>query len=102
MEYLDLPQEPPTIIEANRPPAYWPSSTQNQTLVSVENLSIKYAPDLPAVIQDVSFSLNAGERIGLLGRTGRFPWVMNIESFMLTLYIGSGKSTLAMSILRFV
>jgi len=50
----------------------------------VENLSIKYAPDLPAVIQDVSFSLKAGERIGLLGRTG------------------SGKSTLAMSILRFV
>ncbi|KAF9070335.1 multidrug resistance-associated ABC transporter [Rhodocollybia butyracea] len=84
VEYLDLPQEPPTIIEANRPPAYWPSSAQNQTLVSVENLSIKYAEDLPSVIQNVSFSLNAGERIGLLGRTG------------------SGKSTLAMSILRFV
>ncbi|KAJ3788774.1 hypothetical protein GGU10DRAFT_384717 [Lentinula aff. detonsa] len=84
VEYLDLPQEPPVVIESNRPPAYWPSSTQNQTLVSVENLSVKYAPDLPAVIQDVSFSLKAGERIGLLGRTG------------------SGKSTLAMSILRFV
>ncbi|KAJ4488293.1 ABC transporter type 1, transmembrane domain-containing protein [Lentinula aciculospora] len=71
VEYLDLPQEPPVIIESNRPPAYWPSSSQNQTLVSVENLSVKYAPDLPAVIQDVSFSLRAGERIGLLGRTGR-------------------------------
>ncbi|GAW07489.1 multidrug resistance-associated ABC transporter [Lentinula edodes] len=63
---------------------YWPSSSKDQILVSVENLSVKYAPDLPAVIQDVSFSLKAGERIGLLGRTG------------------SGKSTLAMSILRFV
>ncbi|KAE9406993.1 hypothetical protein BT96DRAFT_963262 [Gymnopus androsaceus JB14] len=70
VEYLDLPQEPLPIIESNRPPAYWPSSTQNETLLSVENLSIKYAPDLPAVIQDVSFSLKAGERIGLLGRTG--------------------------------
>ncbi|KIK63814.1 hypothetical protein GYMLUDRAFT_40900 [Collybiopsis luxurians FD-317 M1] len=84
VEYLDLPQEPPIIIESNRPPAYWPSSSPNETLISVENLSVKYAPDLPAVIQDISFTLRAGERIGLLGRTG------------------SGKSTLAMSILRFV
>ncbi|KIY74057.1 hypothetical protein CYLTODRAFT_385456 [Cylindrobasidium torrendii FP15055 ss-10] len=83
VEYLDLPQEPPAIIEDNRPPAYWPSTT-NGDLISVENLVIKYAPDLPAVLQDVSFTLRAGERIGLLGRTG------------------SGKSTLAMSILRFV
>lgn len=70
VEYLDLPQEPAPIIESNRPPAYWPSSTPNENLVTVENLSIKYAPDLPAVIQDVSFSLKAGERVGLLGRTG--------------------------------
>ncbi|KAF9007200.1 hypothetical protein BDQ17DRAFT_1351594 [Cyathus striatus] len=84
VEYLDLPQEPPTVIESNRVPAYWPSSSNKDTLVSVENLVIKYAPELPAVLQDVSFTLKAGERIGLLGRTG------------------SGKSTLAMSILRFV
>ncbi|KAJ6593236.1 multidrug resistance-associated ABC transporter [Mycena capillaripes] len=83
IEYMDLPQEPPAVIESNRPPAYWPSSAKNDSLIVAENLSIKYAPDLPAVLQDVSFSLKAGERIGLLGRTG------------------SGKSTLAMSILRF-
>ncbi|KAJ7579704.1 hypothetical protein C8J56DRAFT_281572 [Mycena floridula] len=83
VEYLELPQEPPAIIESNRPPAYWPSNTSD-SLLTVENLVIKYAPDLPAVIQNVSFSLKAGERVGLLGRTG------------------SGKSTLAMSILRFV
>ncbi|KAF8220884.1 multidrug resistance-associated ABC transporter [Tricholoma matsutake] len=84
VEYLDLPQEPPTIIESNRVPAYWPSSSNNDSLIVVEDLVIKYAPDLPAVLQNVSFSLKAGERVGLLGRTG------------------SGKSTLAMSILRFV
>ncbi|KAL1762723.1 hypothetical protein FB107DRAFT_198344 [Schizophyllum commune] len=83
VEYLDLPQEPPAIIEDHRPPAYWPSS-DSESLVSVENLSIRYSPELPAVIQNISFSLRGGERVGLLGRTG------------------SGKSTLAMSLLRFV
>ncbi|KAF9255059.1 multidrug resistance-associated ABC transporter [Marasmius fiardii PR-910] len=85
VEYLEVPQEPPAIIESNRPPAYWPSANaNNDALIRVENLSVKYAPDLPDVLQDVSFTLRAGERVGLLGRTG------------------SGKSTLAMSVLRFV
>ncbi|KAL1948407.1 hypothetical protein VTO73DRAFT_12482 [Trametes versicolor] len=85
VEYLDLPQEPAAIIESNRPPAYWPSSTSTNkdSLLVVEDLVIKYAPELPAVIQGISFSLKAKERVGLLGRTG------------------SGKSTLAMSLLRF-
>ena len=86
VEYLDLPQEPPAIIENSRPPAYWPSSSSpnSDSLIRVENLEVKYAPELPAVLKNLSFSLKARERVGLLGRTG------------------SGKSTLAMSILRFV
>ncbi|KAF9258420.1 hypothetical protein L218DRAFT_934784 [Marasmius fiardii PR-910] len=85
IEYLEVPQEPPAVIESNRPPAYWPSSNpNNHSLIRVENLSVKYAPELPDVLRDVSFTLRAGERVGLLGRTG------------------SGKSTLAMSVLRFV
>ncbi|KAF8887923.1 multidrug resistance-associated ABC transporter [Gymnopilus junonius] len=84
VEYLDLPQEPPAVIESKRVPAYWPSNSNNDSLIVVEDLEIKYAPDLPAVLHNVSFTLKAGERVGLLGRTG------------------SGKSTLAMSMLRFV
>ena len=84
VEYLELPQEAPAVIESNRPPAYWPSSTSANPLITVEDLVIKYAPELPPVLKNVSFQLNARERVGLLGRTG------------------SGKSTLAMSILRFV
>ncbi|EIW82695.1 multidrug resistance-associated ABC transporter [Coniophora puteana RWD-64-598 SS2] len=84
VEYLDLPQEPPAVVETSRPPAYWPSNTGSTDLISVEDLVVKYAPELPPVLRGVSFSLKPRERVGLLGRTG------------------SGKSTLAMSILRFV
>jgi ABC-type transport system involved in cytochrome bd biosynthesis fused ATPase/permease subunit len=70
MNSLKLPQEPPAIIESNRVPAYWPSSSNNDSLITVEDLEIKYAPDLPAVLHNVSFTLKAGERVGLLGRTG--------------------------------
>ncbi|TFK50633.1 P-loop containing nucleoside triphosphate hydrolase protein, partial [Heliocybe sulcata] len=84
VEYLDLPQEPPAVIESNRPPAYWPSSSNQNALISVEDLVIKYSPELPPVLHGVSFQLRPRERVGLLGRTG------------------SGKSTLAMSVLRFV
>ncbi|KAH7106077.1 P-loop containing nucleoside triphosphate hydrolase protein [Auriculariales sp. MPI-PUGE-AT-0066] len=85
-EYLDIVQEPPAVVESNRPPAYWPSSTSGPAtpLLQVQDLTIKYAPDLPAVLHEISFSLHAKERVGLLGRTG------------------SGKSTVAMSLLRFV
>lgn len=69
VEYLELPQEPPAIIDSSRPPAYWPSSN-SQSLLTVEDLDVKYAPDLPAVLRGVSFNLKGGERVGLLGRTG--------------------------------
>ncbi|KAF7346865.1 hypothetical protein MSAN_01825900 [Mycena sanguinolenta] len=48
VEYLGLPQELPAIIDSNRPPAYWPSNAQNDSLIVAENLTVKYAPELPA------------------------------------------------------
>ena len=76
---LDLPQEPPTIFDSSQVPAYWPSSSNNDSLITVEDLVIKYAPDLPAVLQNVSFSLRAGERVGLLGRTGMYVMLITTE-----------------------
>ncbi|KAL8286389.1 hypothetical protein RQP46_004406 [Phenoliferia psychrophenolica] len=80
-ELLHTEQEPPTIIDSNRPPAVWPSDVGG---LVIEDLVIRYAPELPAVIQGLSVTFAPREKVGVVGRTG------------------SGKSTLAMSLLRFV
>ncbi|GAA5841427.1 hypothetical protein JCM3766R1_004081 [Sporobolomyces carnicolor] len=77
-EYSLIKQEAPEIIEP-RPPAHWP-----QGEIVVKNLHIRYAPELPDVLHDLSFTIKKGERVGIVGATG------------------CGKSTLASSFFRFV
>ncbi|KAF9469518.1 pleiotropic drug resistance ABC transporter [Collybia nuda] len=48
------------------------------------NLVVQYAPHLPPVLRNISFTVNPSEKIGIVGRTG------------------SGKSTLAHSLLRMI
>ncbi|EEB87826.1 hypothetical protein MPER_14665 [Moniliophthora perniciosa FA553] len=63
--YLEIEQErKPT--QAGIPPAYWPSSGE----LRVENLSAKYSSEGPTVLRGLTFHLKAGERIGVVGRTG--------------------------------
>ncbi|CAL1717117.1 unnamed protein product [Somion occarium] len=81
VEYLHVTQEAPAVVPSNRPPAYWPSSNGE---LSVENLVVKYAPDLPPVLHGITFTIKPTEKVGVVGRTG------------------SGKSTLALSILRII
>ncbi|KAJ3514526.1 hypothetical protein NLJ89_g2331 [Agrocybe chaxingu] len=78
-EYSDLPAEPAEFIEP-RPAAVWPMSG----LIQCENLAVRYAPELPDVLHHLTFSIQPGEKIGLVGRTG------------------SGKSTVGLSLMRFV
>ncbi|KAF9437497.1 hypothetical protein BGZ76_000493 [Entomortierella beljakovae] len=79
-EYMDLPQEPPAVIEGCRPPPGWPNNGE----IDVENLVMQYSPDDPPVIRDVSFHVNPREKVGIVGRTG------------------AGKSTLAVAFFRFM
>lgn len=56
----------------------WPSKGE----VEVNRLEVAYSADLPLVLKDVSFTIRAGQRIGIVGRTG------------------AGKSSLTLSLLR--
>ncbi|KZO97554.1 multidrug resistance-associated ABC transporter [Calocera viscosa TUFC12733] len=78
-EFSEVDQEAPEFIEP-RPPAGWPERGN----VEVENLVIRYAPELPNVLHGLTFSVKPKQKIGILGRTG------------------CGKSTLALSFFRFV
>ncbi|KAJ6611201.1 hypothetical protein B0H10DRAFT_2165893 [Mycena sp. CBHHK59/15] len=57
--YLTIEQEPAPTADGV-PPAYWPASGRLQ----VEGLSARYAPDGPDVLHGVSFTLEAGTRVG--------------------------------------
>ncbi|KAJ7675294.1 hypothetical protein B0H17DRAFT_1207802 [Mycena rosella] len=75
-QYIDIEQEKkPTA--SGTPPAYWPAVASH-----CRELSARYSPDGPKVLHEISFRVNSGERVGIVGRTG------------------SGKSSLTLALLR--
>ncbi|RXK39910.1 hypothetical protein M231_02844 [Tremella mesenterica] len=75
-QYVQLPEQEP--LGGQVPPQTWPSEGK----IEIRNISVRYAPDLPEVLHDVSLTIEPGMRVGLVGATG------------------SGKSTLALSLFR--
>ncbi|KAI6081288.1 ABC multidrug transporter [Hypoxylon rubiginosum] len=83
-EYASLPLETDTAENESGEvtpalPEPWPSQGQ----VEFRGVTAKYALDGPDILQDLSLTINPGERVAVVGRTG------------------SGKSTLALSLLGF-
>ncbi|KAK0452213.1 hypothetical protein EV421DRAFT_1888046 [Armillaria borealis] len=75
--YLTVEQEEQS-TKGREPPASWPTSGH----LRVERLSARYSQDGPKVLHELSFTVQSGERIAIVGRTG------------------SGKSSLTLALLR--
>ncbi|KAL2915657.1 Transporter of the ATP-binding cassette (ABC) [Polyrhizophydium stewartii] len=79
-EYLNIDQEAAAIVPSYRPADNWPT----HGAIEIQDLSVRYAPDQPRVLDGVSFSVGACEKVGIVGRTG------------------AGKSTLSLALFRIV
>ncbi|CAE7009576.1 hypothetical protein HRS9139_01597 [Pyrenophora teres f. teres] len=77
-EYLDVDQEAPSVIPANRPPSNWPSKGS----VEFINYSTRYRADFDLVLKNLTFKILPGEKVGVVGRTG------------------AGKSSMALALFR--
>ncbi|OJD19343.1 hypothetical protein AJ78_00705 [Emergomyces pasteurianus Ep9510] len=77
-EYIGVEQEAEAVIPDRRPPTNWPAHGALQ----FDNYSTRYRPDLDPVLKNVTFSVQPGERVGIVGRTG------------------AGKSSLALALFR--
>ncbi len=78
--YWDLPQEKPAEIEDKKPDDDWP----HDGLIEYDNVWMRYRPELDPVLKGVSFRINPGDKVGIVGRTG------------------SGKSSLIVTLFRLV
>ena len=47
-----------------------PSSWPDKGAIKFENATLSYRPDLPPVLNNICVEINAGERVGIVGRTG--------------------------------
>lgn len=82
LEYTDLPQEAaaessPEVMK-QLAAADWPS----KGAIDVQNVIVRYRPGLPTVLNNLTFSIAAKEKVGIVGRTG------------------SGKSSLFLALFR--
>jgi ABC-type multidrug transport system fused ATPase/permease subunit len=80
LQYISIPEEPPLSISEDKLARNWPSEGE----IQLQNLHVKYAPQLPFVLKGLTVTFPGGLKTGIVGRTG------------------SGKSTLIQALLRIV
>ncbi|KAF9604924.1 hypothetical protein IFM89_011291 [Coptis chinensis] len=77
-QFINIPTEAAWVIEETRPPSNWPTHGH----VDLKDLQVRYRPNTPFILKGVTLSIQGGEKIGVVGRTG------------------SGKSTLIQALFR--
>ncbi|XP_022670317.1 multidrug resistance-associated protein 1-like isoform X4 [Varroa destructor] len=66
IEYMNLPSEAEWSIRGQKPPEEWPTKGK----VVFKNYSTRYRNGLPLVLKNISATIRAGEKVGIVGRTG--------------------------------
>lgn len=66
LEYTKLDTEKLAISAQNAIKGIWPS----QGKIEFKRMFLKYAPTEPAVLKNLNFSISAGQKVGIVGRTG--------------------------------
>ncbi|OQV17409.1 Multidrug resistance-associated protein 1 [Hypsibius exemplaris] len=79
-EYTEVPQEADWIIPESRPEKSWPQRGE----IKFDNYQTRYRPELELVLKGVVADIGAGEKIGIVGRTG------------------AGKSSLTLALFRII
>ncbi|KDR78885.1 hypothetical protein GALMADRAFT_244528 [Galerina marginata CBS 339.88] len=62
----EIEQEAPHSLPKNKPPSTWPANGR----IELKDVVLKYRPELPAVLKGISMTINAREKVGIVGRTG--------------------------------
>lgn len=66
-EYSELKEEAPFYIPEKKPPSNWPSKTGG---IEFRDFCMRYRETLPLALKHIDLSIKAGEKIGIVGRTG--------------------------------
>ncbi|CAN1778434.1 ABC transporter C family member 10 [Linum perenne] len=79
-QYTHIASEAPEVIPNNRPQPTWPAIGK----LEISNLKVRYRQNAPLVLKGISFTVEGGHKVGIVGRTG------------------SGKTTLISALFRLV
>uniref|UniRef100_A0A182Q496 Uncharacterized protein n=1 Tax=Anopheles farauti TaxID=69004 RepID=A0A182Q496_9DIPT len=67
VEYAEVDPEPSLVsIGKHKPPKDWPA----KGAIRFEHFSLRYSPKSDVVLRDLNLTIHAGEKIGIVGRTG--------------------------------
>lgn len=65
-KYATLAQEADSVLPGDTALEHWPTAGA----ITFSNVEFKYRPDLPLVLKGLTFDVKAGEKVGIIGRTG--------------------------------
>ncbi|KFP30660.1 Multidrug resistance-associated protein 1, partial [Colius striatus] len=65
-EYVEMEKEAEWSIEQTAPPSTWPEEGK----IEFRGYGLRYREDLDLVLKNINVTINGGEKIGIVGRTG--------------------------------